>query len=466
MKSPVLIAGLGFSLAVGFGQNVLDPAAQLLQYRNDLEARHNSSLAHFRIAEILTRQGDYPSAANEFREALSGDLQPRWIEVWAHVDLGEIYELTGQRDRAVNEYRLAIRTEDDTQGALTEAKAHLQSRDAVTSSTAPQELLSRNEPEYSEEARIAELEGTVIVTAADGTDPNGRPAGLRVIQPLGLGLDEKAVQAVQQWRFKPNRNPTQVTVDFSPHLKASRWHLIGVDFRPPEGTSRPTVLSAFYPAGAGVFNSAAIEQGQVLGAMGRQAFVTLAFDVDERGVPTHIQAARTSDDVWTDQAITVLRGWRFQPGMKDGKPVPVSCTFDFAWGPRNLEPKEIARVVRELHPPPVPATFVGRSEPIFSPDPAYPEQARNAGVDGTLTAMLTIGEDGSPRDVRVMQGLGFTIDGSVSDALRQWRFHPPLLNGEPATEGVLVEVNFQLPDRVSSRILDPPRALPRARPVK
>ena len=36
MKSSVLIAVLGFSLAVGFGQSVADPAAQLLQYRNDL----------------------------------------------------------------------------------------------------------------------------------------------------------------------------------------------------------------------------------------------------------------------------------------------------------------------------------------------------------------------------------------------------------------------------------------------
>jgi|SRR5689334_3945558 len=268
MKSSVLIAVLGLPLT-GLGQSVADPAAQLLEYRHDLQAKRNSSLAHFRIAEILTRQGDYQSAASEFRAALSGDLQPRWLEVWAHVGLGEIYELTGQRDRAVNEYRLAIRTDDNTRGALTEAKAHLQSTDAVTSSTAPQELLSRAEPEYSDEARLAELEGTVIVTAAGGTDQNGRALDLRVTQSLGLGLDEKAIQSVQQWRFKLGTKPTSVAIDFSLGLKPSRWHLIGVDFHPPEGATRPTVLSAFYPTGAGVFNSAAIEQGRLLGAMGR-----------------------------------------------------------------------------------------------------------------------------------------------------------------------------------------------------
>jgi len=59
-------------------------------------------------------------AANEFREAANGDLQPKWIEVWSHINLGKIFDLTGQRDRALNEYRQAIRTKDDTRGALEE----------------------------------------------------------------------------------------------------------------------------------------------------------------------------------------------------------------------------------------------------------------------------------------------------------------------------------------------------------
>jgi len=149
MKSAVLIAALGFSLAVGFGQNTLDPAAQVLQYRQELAEKRNSSLAHFRIAEILEQQGNLQGAANEFREALGGDLQPRWIEVWAHVGLGRIYEITCQSDRAANEYWRAVRTRDNTQGALTEASQRLQSDDTEPtgeSRTAPQDLLSRTDP--------------------------------------------------------------------------------------------------------------------------------------------------------------------------------------------------------------------------------------------------------------------------------------------------------------------------------
>jgi Tfp pilus assembly protein PilF len=85
MKPAVLIATLVISMAVGYGQRASDP---LERYRQDLEANPHNSLAHFRIAEILSQQGNYQSATNEFREALSGDLQPRWIEVWSHINLG------------------------------------------------------------------------------------------------------------------------------------------------------------------------------------------------------------------------------------------------------------------------------------------------------------------------------------------------------------------------------------------
>ncbi len=70
-------------------------------------------------------QNNYQQAANEFREALAGDLDPKWTEVWSRINLGKIFDITGQRERAVNEYNLAIRTKDDTQGAQEEAGKYL-----------------------------------------------------------------------------------------------------------------------------------------------------------------------------------------------------------------------------------------------------------------------------------------------------------------------------------------------------
>ncbi len=97
----------------------------LKEFQKALETNRNSSLAHYRIAEVFFLQNNYQSAANEFREALNGDLEPKWTEVWSHINLGKIFDITGQRERAVNEYQLAQRTRDNTQGAQDEVAKYL-----------------------------------------------------------------------------------------------------------------------------------------------------------------------------------------------------------------------------------------------------------------------------------------------------------------------------------------------------
>jgi aminopeptidase N len=103
-----------------------DLTAALGEYQKALDANKNSSLATYRIGEIFFMQRNYQSAANSFRDALRGDGDPKWVEVWSHIELGRIFDVTGQRDRAVNEYRLAVQTNDNTQGAVNEARALMQ----------------------------------------------------------------------------------------------------------------------------------------------------------------------------------------------------------------------------------------------------------------------------------------------------------------------------------------------------
>lgn len=62
-------------------------------------------------------------------------------------------------------------------------------------------LVYKVEPEYSEEARKAKFQGSVLLQVV--VDDKGNPRDIRVVRPLGLGLDEKAIEAVQKWRFKP-----------------------------------------------------------------------------------------------------------------------------------------------------------------------------------------------------------------------------------------------------------------------
>ncbi len=99
-----------------------DIPAALAEYQKALTANPNSSLASYRIGEVLFNQRNYQAAANAYRDALRGDAEPKWTEVWSHIALGKIFDVTGQRDRAVNEYRQATQTNDNTQGAVNEAR--------------------------------------------------------------------------------------------------------------------------------------------------------------------------------------------------------------------------------------------------------------------------------------------------------------------------------------------------------
>jgi len=67
---------------------------------------------------------------------------------------------------------------------------------------APREIYNPD-PEYSEEARKAKQQGTVVLSLI--VDADGRPRDIHVVRPLGMGLDEKAVEALRKWRFEPGR---------------------------------------------------------------------------------------------------------------------------------------------------------------------------------------------------------------------------------------------------------------------
>jgi len=79
-------------------------------------------------------------------------------------------------------------------------------------------LISKIEPEYSEEARKAKYSGSVLLSIV--VDQNGLPRDIRIVRPLGLGLDQKAIEAVMRWRFRPGMKggravPVQAQVEVS-----------------------------------------------------------------------------------------------------------------------------------------------------------------------------------------------------------------------------------------------------------
>ena len=116
-------------VAILKGQQLIaqgDISGGLAQFQKALQANPQSSLASYRIAEVFFNQRNYQAAVNSYRECLRGDDDPKWTEVWSHIQIGKIFDLTGQRDRAITEYRQAIQTNDNTAGALNEARHYLQ----------------------------------------------------------------------------------------------------------------------------------------------------------------------------------------------------------------------------------------------------------------------------------------------------------------------------------------------------
>jgi aminopeptidase N len=116
-------------IAILKGQQLVaqgDLPGALAEYQAALKANSQSSLANYRIGEVLFAQRNYQASVNAYRDSLRGDGEPRWTEVWSHIAIGKIFDITGQRDRAVNEYRLAVQTNDNTQGAVNEARQWLQ----------------------------------------------------------------------------------------------------------------------------------------------------------------------------------------------------------------------------------------------------------------------------------------------------------------------------------------------------
>ena len=83
------------------------------------------------------------------------------------------------------------------------------------------QVIYNPEPSFSDQARKAKVQGVVLTLLVVGKD--GRPYDVRVGQSLGMGLDERAIEAVGRWRFKPatlNGQPvaTQIAVEVDFHL--------------------------------------------------------------------------------------------------------------------------------------------------------------------------------------------------------------------------------------------------------
>ena len=189
----------------------------------------------------------------------------------------------------------------------------------VTPDVYPQ-VISKIEPEYTEEARRAGVNANASVRLIVSAD--GIPENVEIVRGPGFGLDENAVAAVKTWRFNPgtkNGVPAPVRANVEVQFRLLDGSHAGqsarLTFALPAGASRPKLIEGIMP-----LNPPAPRPAARLRA---------TFSVGIDGVPKNV-AVETADPGLEDAEILQIRGWRFQ--MAEA-PVEVPATFELNWTP-------------------------------------------------------------------------------------------------------------------------------------
>jgi tetratricopeptide (TPR) repeat protein len=87
------------------------------QFRAAIKLNPRSSLAWYYLGQLYMEQRNWQKAREYFTEALNGDLEPSWLEVWSYIRKGNAFDADDQRERAVAEYNKARDTGNNYNGA-------------------------------------------------------------------------------------------------------------------------------------------------------------------------------------------------------------------------------------------------------------------------------------------------------------------------------------------------------------
>jgi TonB family protein len=129
-------------------------------------------------------------------------------------------------------------------------------------------------------------------------------------------------------------------------------------------------------------------------------------------------------------AVKAIKKWRYDPYMINGRPRRVVFTVTVGFSLHGGKTNDALAAVG----PPVRLKRV---------DPIYPEEAKKAGIEGTVVLGATIDGEGKITDVKVLESVP-GLDQAAVDALKQWLYAPVRVGGQPITYSFTVSVRFAL----------------------
>jgi TonB family protein len=172
--------------------------------------------------------------------------------------------------------------------------------------------------------------------------------------------------------------------------------------------------------------------------------------VSETGTVENVRIFK-NDPLLTAAAEEAARKWKFNPVLKDGKPVPVvaSATFNFVLADDVQNTKDVAAELDHVTGFPEQvrvSSGLMQGMMLSKVSPSYPEKARKARIQGTVMLHGKINREGAIADLQVMSGPEALVPAAV-EAVRQWRYKPYLFLGRPVDVETEIQVNFALSDR-------------------
>ncbi len=168
-------------------------------------------------------------------------------------------------------------------------------------------------PLYSEEARARRIEGLVIVGAR--VEADGRVTGVRLVRGLGFGLDQNAVVAVRQWRFRPGtREGVPAAMDAEIDVLFSLRN---------DGVNALIANDMATRVGPGVVPPRAVRFVELRQSTRTRGTVVLDVVLLEDGTPKIVRILQSLNPDLDERAVRTFEQWRFTPAMKNGRPVKV-----------------------------------------------------------------------------------------------------------------------------------------------
>jgi TonB family protein len=169
------------------------------------------------------------------------------------------------------------------------------------------------------------------------------------------------------------------------------------------------------------------------------------------GTDGHVLSAQPleGDPLLQAAAMDAVRQYIYQPTtLRNGERAEIETTVTI---PFRLDGSAVAYDVKqenlrfeEAHT--AQAQSPGNSPPrlILKVEPEYPMEARAAQRQGTVTLSVTIGADGIPQKLSVLQSVDSTLDQQAVNAVRQWKFKPGYQAGQPVDYVATIQITFRL----------------------